>query len=829
MRVNEPITDHEVDYPDGEPLVSRTDAGGRIEFANHVFVEVSGFSEQELVGAPHNIVRHPHMPQQAFADLWAAIKAGRPWDGLVKNRTKTGDFYWVRANVTPVVQDDKVTGFISVRSKPGRAQVAAAERVYTALRTGTARGIALLDGEVVRTGARARLAALWHSVFGRLLAVTFAAVLAIGAVGWLGFAGMAASNDALRHVYERDLVSVNGLRSIQDRIRDNRNHMAQLTIALERGAKPEQVLADRETPIRANMAQIAGLLAAFRATDLTPEQRAAAQKFDDQYNRLLRDGIEPALAFARRGENTQLSQLFEKTMPPMFQAAFDTDRDLVDMQISIGHDAYTVATKSLRWRLVVGTITAVAGLAAVLAFGWALFASVRGCARELEAHFTEITRGDLTVDITKPAAREFNRVTAMLRAMRAHLAYAGWESKEFERRSGIVRRETVDKMARTIEQEAGAAVNLVAERTEVMARDADAMADCAERVSANSHHVAEAADHAMKNAQVVASASEQLAASIREVSSQVDHASAVARAAAGKGSEARDIIRSLSDAAQRIGAVVRLIADIAAKTNLLALNATIEAARAGEAGRGFAVVAGEVKALAAQTANATSEIARHIAGLDDATKASVGVVDEICQTLDEVAGVAISVAAAIEQQTAATQEIARNVNESGTAVQEVTNRIVDVARDAETTGQQAGQLRAGSGAVASEIAALRGALVRTVRTATTEADRRREHRVTIHEACTVRFGAGGAPVSGIIHDVSHGGGAIEVADGHGAIGDHGSLSLDRLAGIRVRFEIRSIASDGTLHIRFDEASMEPAFRESIEALMSGGSEVARAA
>ena len=90
MRVNEPITDRETDVPDGEPLVSRTDPAGRIDFVNHVFVEVSGFTEQELIGSPHNIVRHPHMPQQAFANLWATIKAGRPWDGLVKNRKKIG-------------------------------------------------------------------------------------------------------------------------------------------------------------------------------------------------------------------------------------------------------------------------------------------------------------------------------------------------------------------------------------------------------------------------------------------------------------------------------------------------------------------------------------------------------------------------------------------------------------------------------------------------------------------------------------------------------------------------------------------------------------------
>ena len=92
-------------------------------FANHVFVETSGFTEQELIGSPHNLVRHPHMPEQAFANLWATIKARRPWDGLVKNRAKSGDFYWVRANVTPVVESGEVAGYISIRSKPTRAQI----------------------------------------------------------------------------------------------------------------------------------------------------------------------------------------------------------------------------------------------------------------------------------------------------------------------------------------------------------------------------------------------------------------------------------------------------------------------------------------------------------------------------------------------------------------------------------------------------------------------------------------------------------------------------------------------------------------------------------
>src|SRR5512145_1170855 len=105
MRVNEPITDREIEMAEGQLLVSRTDPGGRITFVNRAFIAISGYAEDELIGQPHNLIRHPHMPPEAFADLWTTVKSGRPWEGLVKNRTKSGDFYWVRANVTPVVED----------------------------------------------------------------------------------------------------------------------------------------------------------------------------------------------------------------------------------------------------------------------------------------------------------------------------------------------------------------------------------------------------------------------------------------------------------------------------------------------------------------------------------------------------------------------------------------------------------------------------------------------------------------------------------------------------------------------------------------------------
>ena len=109
-----------------EIIVSKTDLKGHLTYANRTFMAISDFDESELMGQPHSIIRHPDMPQDAFADMWQDIKAGRPWNGYVKNRCKNGDHYWVRACVLPRYENGAVTGFISIRSKPSAAEVGAA-------------------------------------------------------------------------------------------------------------------------------------------------------------------------------------------------------------------------------------------------------------------------------------------------------------------------------------------------------------------------------------------------------------------------------------------------------------------------------------------------------------------------------------------------------------------------------------------------------------------------------------------------------------------------------------------------------------------------------
>jgi aerotaxis receptor len=160
VRTNLPITGIEYVMRDGQSIVSTTDVKGRITYVNPCFIEVSGFSEDELIGKAHNIVRHPDMPPAAFADLWLTLQAGVPWTGLVKNRRRNGDFYWVMANVTPVQEGGRTVGYMSVRTRPERAQVEAAEAAYRQIRQAADGPLTIRQGVAMRRGLGQRLAQL---------------------------------------------------------------------------------------------------------------------------------------------------------------------------------------------------------------------------------------------------------------------------------------------------------------------------------------------------------------------------------------------------------------------------------------------------------------------------------------------------------------------------------------------------------------------------------------------------------------------------------------------------------------------------------------------
>jgi aerotaxis receptor len=193
MRVNLPVTQYEYDFPETSMLVSTTDTKGIITHCNPAFVDASGFDHEELVGQPHNLIRHPDMPPQAFKDLWATVGRGHTWTGLVKNRRKDGGFYWVRANVTPIMENGKPRGYLSVRTKPGRAEVQLAEALYARLRADLAaqrETIRLHRGQVVYPGLRGMLQRLQQVSATQTLALMLLGVVFAGMLPrWLGGEG----------------------------------------------------------------------------------------------------------------------------------------------------------------------------------------------------------------------------------------------------------------------------------------------------------------------------------------------------------------------------------------------------------------------------------------------------------------------------------------------------------------------------------------------------------------------------------------------------------------------------------------------------------------
>ncbi len=190
MRVNLPVSNTEYPIGDDTLILSTTDTKGRITYINQTFIDVSGFSEDELIGKAHNIVRHPDMPPEAFSDLWKTLQAGKPWTGLVKNRRKNGDFYWVLGNATPLIENGNVVGYLSVRTKPSRQLVEIAEPIYRQILDGKAKNLKIVNGSIVRTDFIGKIAAIFQMTLGKRIAMYLSLptllLLSAAGAGWWG-------------------------------------------------------------------------------------------------------------------------------------------------------------------------------------------------------------------------------------------------------------------------------------------------------------------------------------------------------------------------------------------------------------------------------------------------------------------------------------------------------------------------------------------------------------------------------------------------------------------------------------------------------------------
>ncbi|HTP85220.1 MAG TPA: methyl-accepting chemotaxis protein [Alphaproteobacteria bacterium] len=390
-----------------------------------------------------------------------------------------------------------------------------------------------------------------------------------------------------------------------------------------------------------------------------------------------------------------------------FRAPLTADIELqVREGTKAGNEGEQTYVSARYW--IIGALALAAGLSALA--GLMIVATVaRPIVRTTEI-MGKLAKHDLSVEIEGGDRKD--EVGQMVRAVQVFKdSMIEGDRLAAEQKAEQARKEqrqvAIEGFIKTFDESVSGALNTLASASTEMQSTAQSMSSTAEETTRQATAVAAASEQASTNVQTVASAAEELSSSIAEISRQVSESSRIAGQAVNDATETNAKVKALADAAQKIGDVVKLINDIAGQTNLLALNATIEAARAGEAGKGFAVVASEVKSLATQTARATEEIGGQIKSIQSATAESVTAIESITGTIGRINEIATTIASAVEEQGAATKEIARNVQQASAGTAEVSSNITGVTQAAGETGAASSQVLGAAGELAKQGETLR--------------------------------------------------------------------------------------------------------------------------
>jgi methyl-accepting chemotaxis protein len=417
------------------------------------------------------------------------------------------------------------------------------------------------------------------------------------------------------------------------------------------------------------------------------------------------------LKILQRQDKQALERFVTERLYSTIDPITDALGKLVDLQIDEAASQYATSASSFaaaRWGMIASLVVG------AVAMGLALWTTLGGVIRPLATithTMQRLVQGERGISV--PGTDRKDEIGSMARAVQVFKENADEmdrlrdERSASEARAAAQRRADMQKLADEFQAAVGGIVQTVSSASTQLEAAAGTLTRTAEVTQEMSGSVAAASEQASANVQSVASATEEMTSSVNEISRQVQESAKIASAAVKQADQTDARINELSQAAGRIGDVVKLITAIAEQTNLLALNATIEAARAGEAGRGFAVVASEVKQLASQTAKATDEISSQIAGMQSATQDSVAAIKQISGTIGRIAEIASTIAAAVEEQGAATQEIARNVGEAAKGTQQVASNITEVNRGASETGSASAQVLSSAQSLSRESGSLR--------------------------------------------------------------------------------------------------------------------------
>ncbi len=703
MKMNLPVTSNEYLLDDDTLIVSKTDPKGKLTYFNDDFVKVSGFTEQELMGKPHNIVRHPDMPVEAFENLWDTLKEGKPWAGAVKNRRKNGDFYWVLASATPVFESGKITGYMSIRTKLPADQRAEAEQAYALIKAKKPHPYTLAAGLLRHRSVLDRLGVFSATLKRRLVTMTACLAGFMVIVGATGIFAVHSANSQLQSVYYDRLVPLADIAEIGNRMQAN----ILLLFGAAADGKAGKPVSDAAPAISANISAVTAGWQHYAASALTPESKILAETYVEKRRAYVEEGLKPGLALLAAGKFDELAQHVAQKVNPLFvKAKVDADK-LTAIEIAEARTAFESAESSyiMTTGMTIGML-----LAGVVLGGLLGLVTIRAVSRPLDrliGLLQRIAQGEFNNRVIIDRDDEIGIVLRHLQAMQAKLGFDR-EVMRFEEVRRGRRTERLEKLTQAFDADISAVLKSVASASTELQATASSMTATAEETSNQAGAVAAATEEASTNVQTVSAAAEELASSVSEISRQVTHSAAIAQKAVTEADRTNMTVHSLTDEATKVGDVVKLISEIAAQTNLLALNATIEAARAGEAGRGFAVVASEVKSLAEQTAKATDQISSRITAIQSSSGEAVSAIKGITGTINEINEIASAIASAVEEQGSATKEIARTVQQAAVGTNEISSNVSGVQQAAADTGSAAHQVLQASSELSRQSETMRG-------------------------------------------------------------------------------------------------------------------------
>jgi aerotaxis receptor len=685
MKTNLPVTQREVFFPKGHYLVSRTDLQGRILDANDAFVKISGFSREELIGQHHHIVRHPDMPREAFEDLWKTVKAGCPWRGMVKNRCKNGDHYWVNAFVVPVTEKGQVTGYMSVRSEPSRDHIKEAEALYGRLRDKKAK----LPFSCKAGGLSLRM---------RLGLVAVVATLSLIAVLMVAFKSLSESNDALRRVYETKLVPANMASQIVYWLGDNRSQIA-LSLQHE-PSNPFYSMHDHDISMHVNATlenrrRINEMLERLEKIPLTEHQKGLMARFSEIRHRFSREGVNAARDALSQGDFRLANQLLLTKINPIYtemnQASSALLKDFEESAKTAYHEAEARYKATLIWTIGIGAISM------LLVIGMTIFVATSITRRfnQMRQSLQKIAEGDLREQFSTGGLDELGRLGNELAVtqtrIKVMLDRVSRSSDAIDQQVDALRREMQQVYEQSMQQQ---------NQVESVAAATEEFSQSVQEVSAGAQNTAQSANESRTL--------------VKKTNQAIENSMVATSGVVSVVQETGKAIDELNGSIASIGDITKTINEIAEQTNLLALNAAIEAARAGELGRGFAVVADEVRKLAERTATSTADITRRVSAIQSVTVKAVGSMNravsevetgvgmmrqsaeglgEVVQASDAVATESSHIADAAQQQAIASNEVARSMEEVATSVERNVQAAQHAAQACDLLANNANSLR----------------------------------------------------------------------------------------------------------------------------------------